>query len=105
MSGMADRNGDAYGVANITVDLGSVAANTTEEETVTVPGLTTDMYVMVNKPSLSAGIGVAGARVSANDTLILTIVNSTAGAVDAASETYKLFWFKPNQTDVGAVKV
>lgn len=105
MSGMADRNGDAYGVASITVDLGSVAANTTEEETVTVPGLTTDMYVMVNKPSLSAGIGVAGARVSAKDTLILTIVNSTAGAVDAASETYKLFWFKPNQTDVGAVKV
>ena len=105
MSGMVDRNGDAYGVADITVDLGSVAANTTEEETVTVPGLTTDMYVMVNKPSLSAGIGVAGARVSAKDTLILTIVNSTAGAVDAASETYKLFWFKPNQTDVGAVKV
>ncbi len=105
MGGIMDRNGDAYGIASITVDLGSVAANTTEEETVTVPGLTTDMFVMVNKPSLDAGIGVAGARVSANDTLILTIVNSTAGAVDASSETYKLFWFKPNQTDSGAVKV
>lgn len=105
MGGIADRNGDAYGVADITVDLGSVAANTTEEETVTVPGLTTDMFVMVNKPSLDAGIGVAGVRVSANDTLILTIVNSTSGAVDASSETYKLFWWKPNQTDSGAVKV
>lgn len=105
MAGGADRNGDAYGVASVVVDLGSVAANTTEEETVTVPGLTTDMFVMVNKPSLDAGIGVAGARVSAADTLILTIVNSTGGAVDAASETYKLFWWKPNQTDVGAVKV
>ena len=100
-----DRNGDAYGVADITVDLGSVAANTTEEETTTVPGLTTDMFVMVNKPSLDAGIGIAGARVSAADTLILTVVNSTAGAVDASSETYKLFWWKPNQTDVGAAKV
>ncbi|MCK5602175.1 hypothetical protein KAR91_09910 [Candidatus Pacearchaeota archaeon] len=105
MGGIADRNGDAYGVADITVDLGSVAANTTEEETVTVPGLTTDMYVMVNKPSLDAGIGIAGARVSAANTLILTVVNSTAGAVDASSETYKLFWFKPNQTDSGAVKL
>ncbi len=105
MGGMVDRNGDAFGIADITVDLGSVAANTTEEETVTVVGLSTDMYVMVNKPSLDAGIGIAGARVSAKDTLVLTVVNSTAGAVDASSETYKLFWFKPNSTDVGAVKV
>ena len=105
MAGMVDRNGNAYGIADITVDLGSVAANTTEEETVTVPGLTTDMYVMVNKPSLDAGIGIAGARVSAANTLILTVVNSTAGAVDASSETYKLFWFKPDATDVGSVRV
>lgn len=105
MAGMVDRNGNAFGVASITVDLGSVAANTTEEETTTVPGLTTDMMVFVNKPSLDAGIGIAGARVSAADTLILTVVNSTAGAVDASSETYKLFWFKPNVTDAGAVKV
>lgn len=105
MAGMVDRNGDAFGVTEITVDLGSVAANTTEEETTTVVGLTTDMMVFVNKPSLDAGIGIAGARVSAKDTLILTVVNSTAGAVDAASETYKLFWFKPNATDSGSVRV
>lgn len=100
-----DRDGDAAGVASITVDLGSVAANTTEEETVTVPGLTTDMFVAVNKPSLDAGIAVCNARVSAADTLILTVVNSTAGAVDASSETYKLLWIKPNVTDIGAAKV
>jgi hypothetical protein len=105
MAGMVDRNGDAYGVASVVIDLGSVAANTTEEETATVPGLTTDMMVFVNKPSLDAGIAVCNARVSANDTLILTVVNSTGSAVDAGSETYKLFWFKPNQTDAGAVKV
>ena len=105
MGGMVDRNGDAWGVASIVVDLGSVAANTSEEETTTVPGLTTDMMVFVNKPSLEAGIGVVGARVSAANTLILTIMNSTGSAVDAGSETYKLFWFKPNVTDVGAAKV
>jgi hypothetical protein len=105
MAGMVDRNGDAYGVANITVDLGSVAANTSEEETTTVAGLTTDMMVFVNKPSLDAGIGIVGARVSAADTLVLTVMNSTAGAVDASSETYKLFWFKPNATDTGGIKV
>jgi hypothetical protein len=102
---MVDRNGNAFGIADITVDLGSVAANTTEEETVTVAGLTTDMFVSVNKPSLDAGIAVCSARVSAADTLVLQVVNSTAGAVDASSETYKLFWFKPNVTDSGAVKV
>ena len=105
MAGQVDRNGDAYGVVDITVDLGSVAANTSEEETTTVVGLTTDMMVFVNKPSLDAGIGIVGARVSAKDTLILTVMNSTAGAVDAASETYKLFWFKPNETDSGSVRV
>ncbi len=100
-----DRNGDSYGVASITVDLAILAANTSAEQTITVPGLSTDMYVMVNKPSLDAGIGIVNARVSAKDTLALTVMNSTASGVDAASETYKLLWFKPNQTISGAVKV
>lgn len=100
-----DRNGDNYGVADIVIDLASVAANTSAEQTVTVPGLSTDMYVMVNKPGLDAGIGIVNARVSAKDTLALTVMNSTASGVNAGSETYKLMYFKPNQTLTGAVSI
>jgi hypothetical protein len=95
---MVDRNGDKYGVASVTLDVASVAANTSAEQTFTVNGLTTDMMVFVNKPDLDAGLVVGNARVSAANTLALTFGNSTAGAVDPASEVYKLFWFKPSKT-------
>lgn len=104
MSGV-DRNANAFGVTDIALDVASVAANTTAEQTFTVNGLETDMFVMVNKSVLDAGIGIVNARVSAKDTLALTFVNSTAGAVDPASETYRIFWWKSNVIDSGAVKV
>lgn len=100
-----DRDGDAGGVADLTLDVASVAANTSAEQTFTVPGLSIDMMVFVNKGSLDAGLVVGNARVSAKDTLALTFGNSTAGAVDPGSETYKLLWIKPNKTDVGAASL
>lgn len=101
-----DRNGNAFGVANVTLAVGSIAANTSEEETYTVTGLTTDMFVAVNKPSLDAGIVVGNARVSADDTLAIQFINSTASAVDpTGSEVYKLFWWKPNDTSSEAVQL
>lgn len=69
-------------------DPASVAANTTAEQTVTVTGLSTQDIVTVNKPSHQAGLGIAGARVSAANTLAVTFVNATAGAIDPTSETY-----------------
>ena len=69
------------------VDLASVAANTTAEQTVTVDGVTTDDVLLhVSKPSLQAGLGVAGARISAANTVALTLINTTASAINAASE-------------------
>lgn len=105
MSGNVDRNGNSFGVATITLDVGSVAANTSEEETFTVEGLETGMFVAVNKSDLDAGLGVANARVSAADTLALQFINSTAGAIDPASEVYTLFWWKPNKTDSGSIRL
>lgn len=72
------------------LDVASVAANTTAEQTFTVTGLTTADKVFVNKPSLSAGLGIVNARVSAADTLALTFVNATAAAIDPAAETYAI---------------
>lgn len=69
------------------VDLDSVAANTTAEQDITVSGVAVgDALLNVVKPTLEAGLGVAGARIKAADTIAVTFVNPTASAVDAASE-------------------
>lgn len=74
----------------VAFDPGSVGANTTAEHTVTVNGLTVADVVIVNKPTLTAGVAVAGARVSAADTLAVTFVNPTGGSLDPGSETYRV---------------
>lgn len=89
---------DNWGVTTFTYDPASIGAATTAAQNVTVPGLKVGDIVVVQKPSLTAGVGIAGARVSAADTLTVTWVNATAGAVDPASETYTLFWFRPEVT-------
>lgn len=66
----------------------SVAANTVAEQTFTVTGLTTDDVVFVNNPTLTAGLGVAGVRVSAANTLAIRFVNATAAAIDEAAGTW-----------------
>lgn len=86
-----------YGVLKKTLDPASVAADTTAEQTFTVKGLTTDMFVSVNKPSATAGVGIVGARVSAADTLAITFANVTGLAVDPASEDYLVYWFLPER--------
>lgn len=68
-----------------------VAANTTAEQTFSVPGLrlTSDMIAGVNKPTAQAGLGIVGWRVTANDTLGITFSNNTgAGITPTASQAY-----------------
>lgn len=93
----------AMGVATVTIDPASVAINTTAEQTFTVPGLKTGDYVYVNKPSATAGLGICGARVSAANTLAITFNNNTAGAIDAGSESYTVFWVRPESSQSGVV--
>ena len=78
----------------VTIDAASVAANTTAEQTFSVIGLRTSDAVMVDKPSLDAGLGIAGCRVSAADTLAITYINATASAIDPASEEYIVVAFR-----------
>jgi hypothetical protein len=67
---------------------GSVAANTTAEQTFTVTGLVAGSPVWINKPSYTVGIGIVGVRVSAVNTLAITFSNSTSGAITPPTETY-----------------
>jgi hypothetical protein len=72
-----------------TIDPASVAAATSAEQTFTVTGLAVgDVILTVNKPTATAGVGIVNARVSAANTLALTFMNATAGALDPASEVY-----------------
>lgn len=83
-------------VVTATVDLGSVAANTTEEETATVTGVKTGDFIVCSKPTLEAGLTITGARVSAADTVILTVANLTGLAIDEASETLTFLIVRPD---------
>lgn len=61
---------------------------TAPEQTFTVTGLQLGDFVLVNKPSAQAGLGIAGARVTAANTLGITFVNPTAGNITPTAETY-----------------
>lgn len=86
----------AMGILTVTFNPASVGANTTAEQTATVPGLRLGDVCVASKPSATAGVGVVNARVSAADTLALTFVNATGSGVDAASETWTVLWFRPD---------
>lgn len=82
-------------VFDFTYNPSSVSTITTAEDTVTVYGLRVGDFVMVNKPSHETGIGIVNARVSADNTLAITLMNPTAGSVDEASETWYGIVFRP----------
>jgi hypothetical protein len=94
-------NVKALGIFQLTIDPASVATITTAEQTFTAPGLQVGDVVYVNKPSNTAGVGIANCRVSAANTLAITFVNPTAGSVDAASEVYQVLWIRPESSAVG----
>jgi hypothetical protein len=101
--------GNTFGlmVATVNVDLASVAAAISAEQTFTVPGLRVGDFVWVNTPpigtgagQMNAGLGVVGARVSAADTLALRVINSTAGALNAGAADYTVLVLRPESGTV-----
>jgi hypothetical protein len=80
----------------VTFDPAAVATITTAEQNVTVTGVKVgDIVIAVNKPTLTAGVGIVNARVSAADTVSVQFVNPTAGSVNPASETYTFVIARP----------
>ena len=77
-----------------TLSPASVAAATVAEETFTVTGLTTDDVVIVSPPSIANATGIAGARVSAANTLAIRFVNPTAGALVPTSGVFTVLAFR-----------
>jgi hypothetical protein len=77
-------------VYTATVDPASVTA-TSNERDVTIPGVKVgDVVLAVNKPTLTASLGVVNYRVKAADTVSIQFLAAGVGAVDGASETYTI---------------
>lgn len=75
-------------VYTVTVDPASVTA-TSNELDVTIAGVKVgDVVLAVNKPTLTAGLGVVNYRVKAANTISIQFLAAGVGAVDGASETY-----------------
>ena len=91
-------NEDRFGVAAISLDVASVAANTSAEQSFTVKGLRPGDFVTVNKPSLHAGLVISTARVPAADTLAITFGNTTAAPIDPPAETSLPCYVRPEKT-------
>jgi len=84
-----------------TIDPASVAANTTVEQTFTVTGVSSGDYILsLVKPTLTAGIGIGGYRCSADDTVAITFINATGGAIDPGSETYTILTLSQDTPNV-----
>lgn len=87
---------DRFFAVTATLTPSAVTAAATAEQTFTVTGLKTTDSVVVTKPAAQAVIGIAGARVSAADTLAITFINPTATTQTAtATEVYQIFVYRP----------
>lgn len=73
-----------------TITPASVAAQSAAEQTFTVTGLALTDKVFVNPAATGNATGIAGARVSAANTLAISYVNPTIAALTPAAGTYKI---------------
>lgn len=73
------------------IDVSSVAANSTSEQAFTIIGITTkDRIMLVNKPSYTADLSITNYRVSAKDTVAIQFLNTSGSPIDPSAETYTI---------------
>lgn len=76
---------------SVTINPASVSANSTATEAFTVTGVTTgDIVLRVIKPTFTAGLVVVEGQVTAANEVTIQFANVTGGAINPASETYKI---------------
>lgn len=103
MAGVITGNVQSMGVVSLTLSPASVAANTTAEQTFTLPGLrASDAVCGISKPTAQAGLGIVGMRVTAANTIGITFSNNTASPiVPTASEVYLVQVVRPDSAQAG----
>lgn len=100
LGGLDAVNNELMAQINISTALAAGLATVTTGEIagLTITGLaTTDNITGVSKDTVNAGLGIAGYRVSAANTLAITWVNPTAGTLTpTASHVYQVAIRRPN---------
>lgn len=98
-------NGNTFGSYIISASLTpvSVSAITCAEQTFTVNGLKVGDFVNVNPPSITPGVSMTCARVSAANTLALTFCNPTAGSLTPDAGSYIINVMRPERQTAAAV--
>lgn len=93
----------AVGVVDVTLSPASVAANTTAEQIVTVPGFRQrDVVLSINKPMTQPGLGIVNYRSAGFDQVAITFSNNTASAiVPTAGELYRISYLRPEAPATG----
>lgn len=97
MSGVFLGNIVSVTAVSVAYDANVTATNTTQDVDVTIPGVLPGDFVMANKPSYSAGIGIVNVRAKSADTVSVTYGNFTGSGVNPASETYLFCVVRPDR--------
>ena len=77
-------------VYEVSFDPASINANTVSRQDITVTGVQTNDIIFLNPPGLTSGLELISYRVKAADTVEVTLWNSTGGAINEGSGTYKI---------------
>lgn len=89
-------NVENISLVTATFDVASVAANTSVQQTVTVLGVKPGDFVSVANATHTAGLQYGPcAVVTTADSVSMTLQNSTAGALDPASQTLTFLVCRP----------
>lgn len=97
--GIIAGNVASISVIEVSLTPAEVATIAAPAQTFTVPGLQVGDAVIVNPPSVTAGVAIANARVSAANTLSIQFVNPTAGALTPAAGVHIITVFRHAGTD------
>jgi hypothetical protein len=90
-----------YGICftQVTISPGAISANSSQDVTVTMPGLAaSDVILSVSYLTLAAGVDIGNARATAANTMKVTFQNSTASPVTPATATYTVCVARPENT-------
>ena len=86
-----------------TLAVTSCAATSVTEVTSTVTGINASTSIALTKPSITAGLTVVGARVSAANTVAVQYMNLTTTAISVPAETYTIANVQLQGPGVGVV--
>ena len=72
----------------LTINPAIVAPNSTSEQSFSLPGVSVNDIININKPTYTAGLGIVNIRSSADDLVDITFMNTTGVNIDPPGETY-----------------